>query len=275
MMNEKVTFLVLTKNEELHIERCLNHLSVLGAKIVVVDSNSTDLTLNIVKNFNCNLYNYSSETFSEKLNWALENIPFETEWVIRVDADEIVDSKILVKFHKARSMCNSNINGYYINRRIGFMGKWLKYGGLHPRYSLRIMRPHHVNCEKRYLDEHIIVENEAVDRIDSFVFDNPLISINMWINKHNNYSNLEVRQYFDEIDQKNKLSSQEGLLRFLKNNIYYRIPLFIRPFLYFFYTYFLRLGFMDGRKGFIWAILHSFWYRILIDIKISEHKDKN
>lgn len=281
-MSKKVTFLVLVRNEEAHIKRCLDNLVQFKADIYIVDSQSSDRTLEIASSYPTEIFQSVESDFAGKLNWALDNITFKSDWIVRVDADEILDPFFLIELGNIdESLIGKNVSGLTITRKIFFREKFLRFGGLYPRKSLRVWRTGKAYCESRLLDEHMIMSDGDVDCLNSFISDIPLISIGDWINKHNHYASLEAQQCLDSLlkeSVKFKISflfDQSQLIRYVKESIYYRLPLYIRPFLNFFYTYIIRLGFLDGQNGFIWAVLHSFWYRFLVDIKVSEMSKKH
>lgn len=275
-----LSVIVLTFNEEIHIERCLKNATLISKNIYIIDSYSTDKTVEIAKKYTSNIFQGYFDSFSSKLNWAMENLPISSTWTIRLDADEIFSQDFIENIYPLIDLQTLNVSGIYIRRQLWFLNRWIKYGSMYPIYSLRIWKTGHVFCENRQLDEHIIL-NKGISIISKMdIIDNPLISLKSWIDKHNKYSDLEVQNYLmsndESINIKGNLisSKQEERKRFLKDNLYYKFPLFIRPFFYFLYRYIFRLGFLDGREGLIWNILHGFWYRFLIDSKIYESRKK-
>lgn len=279
-LSEHLSIIILTYNEEIHIKRCLESVSKISdnISIFIIDSNSTDNTLRIAKEYTDKIYQFDFTSFSEKLNWAINNLPIQTKWTMRIDADEILTNKFVQNINKSLKEMSSDVCGVYLRRQLWFMNRWIKYGGMYPTYSMRIWKTKQVLCENRLLDEHMILRQGNSATLNLDIIDNPLTSIGNWINKHNNYSALEMLSYFE-----NKASSmiepklfgnQVERKRWLKNILFYSLPSFVRPFIYFLYRYIIRFGFMDGKEGFIWHVLHGFWYRFLVDVKVYEIEKK-
>ncbi|MFA5329310.1 MAG: glycosyltransferase family 2 protein [Prolixibacteraceae bacterium] len=274
-----ISVIILTLNEEIHIERCLKNASLLSTNVFIVDSNSSDKTVALAKQYTNNIFQGNFDSFSSKLNWAIENLPITTPWTIRLDADEIFTDKFLEKVNSVIESQLPEVSGIYVRRQLWFLNRWMKHGDMYPTYSLRIWKSGSVSCENRLLDEHMILKEGISINSELDIIDNPKTSIRIWIEKHNKYSELEVLSQLNsksnlapEIKTKLISKKQEESKRFFKDRVYYKLPLFIRPFLYFFYRYFLKLGFLDGKEGFIWNVLHAFWYRFLIDVKIYESR---
>lgn len=278
MTNDKglLSVIILTLNEQIHIERCLKNVSLISKNIYIVDSYSIDNTIEIAKRYTQNIFQGNFESFSSKLNWAIENLPITTPWTIRLDADEIFTDDFIENINSFIEIQPAQVTGIYVRRQLWFLNRWMKYGAMYPTYSLRIWQTGSVSCENRLLDEHIILKMGIPTTSKLDIIDNPRISIKIWIEKHNRYSDSEVSSHINNINDTAKIkgtflsTKQEENKRFLKDQVYYKLPLFIRPFLYFFYRYILRFGFLDGKEGLIWNVLHGFWYRFLIDAKLYE-----
>ena len=278
-----LTVIILTFNEEIHIERAILNAQKISKKIIVIDSGSNDRTISIAKKYEIKLVNKSFTTFSDKLNWCIKELEITTPWVIRLDADEYFSNNFLSNFENLIKKYDTNLSAVYVNRELCFMSKPIKFGGYYPNYSIRIWRNRTVLCETRYLDEHIILKEGYSVYSNLKIIDNPLYPLSKWIQKHNNYASLEAKTYLETIYQNHEnIEINENLFgksierkKWLKNNFYYKLPIFSRSFIYFFYRYILRLGFLDGIHGFIFHILHSFWYRYLIDSIIYENKNQN
>lgn len=274
------SIIILTFNEEIHIERCLINASLLSKNIFVVDSNSSDRTVEIAKKYTNNIYQGNFESFSSKLNWSIKNLPISSKWTIRLDADEIFCHNFIENVNDLIEYQPSNISGIFVRRQLWFLNRWMKHGAMYPIYSLRIWKTDLAFCEDRLLDEHMILKEGFSIKSNLDIIDNPKISIYLWIQKHNKYSDTEVLNLINELNCSKQIKAslfstkQNETSRYLKDQVYYRMPLFIRPILYFLYRYIIKFGFLDGKEGFIWHILHGFWYRLLIDIKIYELRKK-
>lgn len=281
MTNEILSVLILTRNEEVHIARCLESAFRLSKSVFVLDSNSTDRTPEIVSSTKATLISGNFSSLADKLNWGLENIQFNTPWVLRLDADEILSEELIAQAPLLLHSLKSDVVGVYVRRQLWFMGTWIRFGGMYPTYSMRLVRPESVFCESRDLDEHIILRHGRYETWSADVKDIPLTDLSTWIAKHNHYATLEARS---RLRERPDTTTQEGFMdlfgalpqrvRWIKARIFYRLPPFLRPFFYFMYRYFLRLGFLDGLKGFIFHFMHGLWYRVLVDAKIIEGRQK-
>lgn len=273
-----LTVIILTKNEEENLKKCIVSIRNCAKRIAIVDSYSTDKTVEIAKSFGADVYEHSFENHAAQFNWALENLNLSTQWVMKVDADEEFTPELADEIEKKLDRLDKNINGVILRRRVYFMGKWLKHGGKYPELLLRILRVGHGMSEMKMMDEHLIVmDGETVTFRYDFI-DNNSKNLEWWINKHNWYSNKEVLDQQIKADQANggesvgetAQSSQVKIKRFIKNYGYYSLPKFFRAHLYFFYRYYIRLGFLDGVEGKIYTFLQAYWYRYLVDAKMYE-----
>ncbi len=274
-----LTAVVLTLNEEKHLERCLRSIEPLVSSIVVVDSGSIDKTAEIAAKFGAHFTFNAFENYSKQFNWALNETPIQTEWVLRIDADEYIPEESHAEIRRAITESKPDICGLTLKLKRVFMGRWLRYGTLGSIRLLRIWRKERGHCENRWMDEHIAV-NGTVAHISAFIVDHNLNDIGWWTMKHVGYATREARDltaatsnHHGAVDQENapaRISKQARAKRWLKRHIYARSPLGLRAMAYFIYRYLLRLGFLDGKEGFIFHVLQGFWYRFLVDVKIWE-----
>ena len=275
-MQTNLTVIVLTHNEELNIEECLRSLVPLKCRIVVVDSGSTDKTLEIIQNHKVEIYNHEFNNYGDQRNWAQQNTGIETDWVLHIDADERLN-KVLCEniINVLMDNSNSEIDGYLISRRTIFMGKFIRYGGHYPVYHNRMFRIAKGMCETRLYDQHFIVDG-IVEKLSGDIID-VTDDLDDWFNRHMKWAEMEAEQILGK-NKKNKLvESKLGgtsieRRRWMKNNLYYKMPLFLRCLIYFGYRYFVRLGVLDGYKGLIFHFLHGFWYRFKVDTCILKKK---
>lgn len=276
----KLTIIILTYNEEKHIERCIESLKELKGNIVVVDSYSDDKTVELAELKGAKVIQNKWTNHSRQFNWALTQIDGDTDWVFRIDADEIITPELSNEISSKLSKLNSHINGIFINRIIYFQGSKIRYGGLYPIRILRIFRFGFGKCENRWMDEHIKVSGSTINLKNNLI-DNNLNSLSWWIDKHNIYSskeaidslNLEYKfMNSDSIAHLNN-SSATARKRWVKEKFYSKLPLGIRSFFYFTYRYFILIGFLDGKNGAVFHYLQGFWYRYLVDLKIKEVKE--
>lgn len=273
-----VSVIILTYNEEENVESCLKSICELADEIFVIDSGSTDSTLEISKRYTDKIFYHRFENHSKQLNWALRELPIKNPWIMRIDADEFLTAGLSEELSNVLPTVPEDISGLMVKRRVYFMGRWIRHGGYYPTWLLRIWRKDCGTCEELYMDEHIKLNTGKVKLLSNDIVDDNHKDLSWWINKHNNYATSEV---IDIMNNKFGLSRQDTIKpqmlgtqdkqkRWAKERIYLKLPLFLRAFLYYLYRYFLKLGILDGKEGLIWHFLQGFWYRFLVDAKIFE-----
>jgi len=281
-MND-ISVIILTYNEEKHIERCIKSLKPFVKEIFIVDSYSTDKTIDIAQSLGAKVYQNKWVNYATQFQWGLDNCPIKTKWVMRMDADEYVEPLLAKNITNTLSTINDDIKGIYLKRKVFFMDKWIKWGGFYPHVLLRIWQYKYGRIEQRWMDEHIVLsEGKTIIINDGNIVDDNKNNITWWINKHNNYATREmldlmnIKYNFMPIDDalKNNDDPQAKIKRYIKENLYSKLPYGIRPFIYFIYRYFLRLGFLDGFRGFVWHFMQGWWYRMLVDVKCYEFERK-
>lgn len=288
-----LTVIILTKNEEKNIEKCIQSFRGCAKRFVVVDSFSTDRTEAICKQLGVDFYQHPFKNQASQINWALENILIDTNWTMRIDADEELLPELAEEIEKKLDQLDEMVNGVILKRRLIFMGRWIKHGGRYPEYLLRIWRTGFALCEQKVMDEHMLLDSGETVAFQHDIQDNNQKDLEWWTAKHNWYSNREVldHQLFLAGNQmKNKAgemmqspnnsevtietggfsTKQAEQKRKVKNGGYYRLPKFSRAHLYFIYRYYIRLGFLDGPEGRIFHFLQAYWYRFLVDAKMYE-----
>ena len=273
----QITAMVLTRNEGRNLRSCLESLTPFVKEIILLDSDSTDDTISIAKEFGCTIYNHPAATQASVYNWAMSEVPISTPWVMRVDADERWTAEGFKELEPLIS--NPELNGIYVNRKTYFMHQWIKYGGYYPIRLLLVWRTGTAQIENRLMDEHIFVSGKtyisSIDVIEAN-YDRQ-DNIGLWTQKHNSYSDRYAAQEilkefklirFDSI--KVDVNNSTTRKAWFRVNVYDHSPLFLRSFIYFLYRYFIQLGFLDGLRGFIYHFLQAFWFRFLIDVKIMQ-----
>ena len=270
-----LTIIILTKNEEEKTEKCIRSFHNIARRIVIIDSYSTDQTISIAESLGAEVYEHSFENHAAQFNWALDNIGLNTEWVMKVDADEEFTVELADEIESHLDSLPTEINGVILRRRVYFMGKWLKYGGRYPQLLLRIFRVGHGMSEMKLMDEHLIItDGETVTFRHDFIDANNK-PLEWWIGKHNWYSNKEALDRQIKVSSEKSVietesSEQAKIIRLFKNYGYYSLPKFFRAHLYFLYRYYIQLGFLDGTEGKIYTFLQAYWYRFLVDAKLYE-----
>jgi len=274
----KVVAVVLTFNEEQHLPRCLNSLQGVVDQVVVVDCFSTDQTVAIAKQAEATVLQREWLNHADQFNWGLTQLDSATDWVLRVDADEIISPELSRSIREQLPLLPDDIDGVYCGRRMTFLRKPIHYGGLFPIRVLRLFRAGRGECENRWMDEHIVVQGKTTS-FEGEILDDNLNSLSWWIDKHNRYASreavemLNLRHGFLQASEdapKVEPASQTGFKRWLKEKLYARLPGGLRALMYFLYRYFVRLGFLDGGAGAAFHVLQGFWYRYLVDAKIAE-----
>lgn len=281
---EKVplSVLMLTYNEALNLDQCLKTLRQWIDDIVIVDSFSTDQTLAIAEKYNAKVYQHSFEGHAKQWMWGIDNLPLAHEWIFIHDPDHRVTHELMVELLGLFEQgIPSDVNGVYLRRRNVFRGRWIKHGGYYPKYMLKIFRRNLARFDENEFDYRVYVPEKTIKLKYDLIEDNRKEDdITFWVDKHNRFA---VKQAHEEM-----LRRQLGIKWIVSplffgtpdqrtlwmKSIWYRMPLYVRPFLYFVYRYVFRLGFLDGKQGFIFHFLQGFWYRLLVDIKIDEMRQK-
>ncbi len=276
-----ITAVVLTFNEELHLERCITSLKNVVKRVVIVDSFSTDQTKSIAMQLNVDFYeNKWNQNYAQQLNWALENCDIQTSWTMRMDADEYLSPELVEELNILFSTNKLSSNGIVIPRNVIFKKKLIRRGGYYKIPLLRIWKTGLGKCEERWMDEHIILKNPSLKYTQNVIIDENLNSIHWWTSKHNNYARREaadylINKYQIDLNQETFETNKSATIkRHLKNNYYNSLPLFVRSFFYFIFRYIINFGFLDGKSGLIWHFLQGFWYRFLVDVNIYEIEEK-
>lgn len=303
-MRLPISVVVLTYNEEIHIERLLKNVSDWCDEIFVVDSFSTDKTLEIARKYGAKIVQHPFENQARQFNWALDNLEIKNDWILRLDADEYLTeelkNEIKGKFSFFETLTEAqpvnlppkaavgrervgkkenfsiSVNGYYIKRRVYFMGRWIKHGGYYPTWLLRLFRKGKGRSEQRAMDEHIVLSKGRAEKLKNDFIDDNKKSLELWIERQNRYSSRETEQVLDPRkagEKADRLAGPAANRRKMKS-FYYKMPPFFRACLYFCYRYFFRFGFLDGKEGLIFHVLQGFWYRFLVDAKIYEKQRK-
>ncbi len=271
-MDKKVnlTVIILTYNESVNIARALSNTIHWALEVVVLDSFSDDDTVEIAKSMGARVIKRKFDNYASQRNYALNEIDLKTEWVLFLDADEFLFEDL--KDEITAELPNTKFDGFYLKRRYYYDGKWIKRGGYYPILILRLFKKTKGQFV-RDINEHVTLNGPTTILKNDFVDDN-LKSISFWWHKHIDYAQKEANALFD-------LNTTPQILKFWGNQperklwirykIWNKLPVYIRPFLYFIYRYILRLGFLDG---FIFHFFHGLVYYLMIDSFYLEIKKK-
>jgi len=275
-----ISAVVLTYNEEDNLPACLESLSAWVGEIFIVDSGSTDATLAIAERHGAKVVHHAFESHTRQWRWALESLPCAYEWVLGLDADQRVTPELRAELERLFAEGPAGpegVDGIYVRRRQIFRGSWIRHGGYYPKYLLKLFRRGGVRIDENdLLDHHFYVAGPTRNLPFDILEDNlKEYDISFWIEKHNRYARLHAREEMARrhgegawVIEPALGGSPDQRIVWLKER-WYRMPLYVRPALYFVYRYFLRLGFLDGKQGFIFHFLHAFWYRLLVDIHLD------
>jgi glycosyltransferase involved in cell wall biosynthesis len=283
-MNPKipVSVLIPAKNEAENLPACLASLDR-ADQIFVVDSQSSDRTAEIADSYGAEVVEfYFNGQWPKKKNWALANLSFRNEWVLIVDCDERIPSELWEEI--AVAIQTTVYDGYYLNRRVFFLGQWIRHGGKYPDWNLRLFR----HAKGRYeslgteemrntgdneVHEHVVLQGKS-GYLKQDMLHIDFRDVFCWLERHNRYSNWEAKVYFNLLNGMNQgdtigtnfWGDAVQRKRFLKK-IWVKLP--FKPLLRFVLSYVLRLGFLDGKAGLIYACLLS-QYEYQIGVKLYE-----
>ena len=275
--NDKVHAIILTLNESRHIARCIGSCKDHVDTITVVDSGSVDDTVKIAQELGASVIYNPWINYASQLNFGISFLSDRGGWLMRIDADEVVDPKINSRLTEIVSRVEGECNGILVQRRIYFLGRRIKRGAIEPSWQLRLWRNGSGRCEQRWMDEQVVVTG-SVQKSTVVFSDINLNTMTWWTEKHNQYASREAIDVLNSrrgfLKQKTLpvvgASPQARLRRLAKEEIYLRTPAGVRAIAYFLYRYVLRFGFLDGVPGFYFHLLQGLWYRSLVDAKVLE-----
>ena len=275
-----ISVIILTFNEQLHIKRCLDRISPVVKDVFIIDCFSTDKTLEIAGEYNnVRILQNKWVNYATQFNWGLEHADIKTKWVLRLDADEYLTPELVEELEHKLPALSADVTGVVFPLRRVFLGRTIRRG-MPVIKLMRLFQYGKASSEVRMMDEHIqLTEGHSVDFENEFADDN-LNNLSWWTQKHVGYAIREAVDLLDmEYDLTGSAKSDEGkqlneqaLAKRMRKHKYARQPLFWRSFAYFCYRYFFRLGFLEGKEGFLWHFLQGWWYRTLVDAKVLEIK---
>jgi Glycosyltransferases involved in cell wall biogenesis len=268
----KVSTIILTYNSASVIEQTILSCLKISSEIFIVDSYSSDDTLEICKKYTDKIYQRAFKNYSDQRNWAMRELQISGDYELHLDADERLSERLAAEITlEVLDKRDPVFDGFLIPRMVYFMNKRIKHGGYYPIYHMRLFKRGKGRVESRRYDQHFVVRGK-IKRLKGYLIDFHAMSLEEWTTRHNKWSSEEAIEIVSPT-----IGAIKGHMfgnaierrRYLRE-VFNKMPPFIAPFLLFVYRYFLRLGFLDGREGLIYCFLQTLWYRFLIDAKIYE-----
>lgn len=263
----------------MHLPRLLRSVAELDAPVFILDSGSTDNTLAIAAEHKATVLTHDFENHPKQWDFALKNFDIKTPWVICLDADQVVTPELKAKLLNFKDEDFKNVDGIYFNRKNYFKGRWIKRGGYSPFYLLKMIRFGVGYSDlNENMDHRFIVPGKTEVWKDGYILEENLKenNIRFWIDKHNRYSDLVASE---EVERMLNLRTQTVKPNFWGSpdertarlkQLWWQLPRYSRPMLYFIYRMFFQLGILDGRDGIIFHFLQAYWFRLIVDVKIDE-----
>ncbi len=271
--------IILTFNEERHISRALASVGGVATEVFVVDSFSTDRTVELARAHGATVLQNRFVNQAKQFQWALDTAPVTASWVMRLDADEVIEADLATRLRNELPHLADDVVGINLKRKHIFLGRWIRHGGRYPLVLLRIWRRGHGRIEDRWMDEHMVVSGGRVVTFDGGFADHNLHDLTYFTDKHNKYATREAIEVINERRHllrrdaepaKEKGSRQAATKRWIKERLYNRVPYQISAPAYFLYRLIFQLGFLDGKEGLVYHSLQGLWYRFLVGAKVAE-----
>jgi glycosyltransferase involved in cell wall biosynthesis len=271
--------IILTYNEERHISRALASVAGIAGEIFVVDGFSSDNTTELARAHGATVLQNRFVNYAKQFQWALDHAPITASWIMRLDADEVIEADLAQRIGDELPGLAGDIVGINLKRKHIFLGRWIRHGGRYPLVLLRIWRRGHGRIEDRWMDEHMILWGGRTVTFEGGFADHNLNDLTFFTDKHNKYA---TREAIDVINERRHLfhrdvdlvkeqgSRQAAIKRWIKQRLYNRIPYQISAPAYFLFRLIFQLGFLDGKEGLVYHGLQGLWYRFLVGAKVAE-----
>lgn len=275
-----IAVIILTYNEAHHIARALASVAAFADEVFVIDSGSTDETCRTAEAAGARVLVHPFVNQAQQFNWALDNAPVVSDWILRLDADEIIEADLAGSMAERLGALPPDVTGVILNRKHIFMGRWIRHGGRYPLPMLRIIRRGTGRSEDRWMDEHLVLHHGRAVVFSGGFADHNLGDLAYFIAKHDAYAAREAVEVLnqqlglfsrDDPHEALAASSEVARKRGIKENIYNRLPFGVAPVAYFLYRFIFQLGFLDGREGAIYHGLQGLWYRFMVQAKTLEY----
>lgn len=250
-----IDVMIITYNEAINLPHCLQALQGWTNKVFLIDSGSTDGTRDLARSFGAEVVHHDWQGYADQKNWGIENLPFESPWLLIVDADEVITPKLRNRLVELADKPVNDVpeNGFFINRLTFFLDRPIRHCGYYPSWNMRFFKHDKGRYESRLVHEHIIID-DPIGKIREPMLHEDRRGLEHYFAKHNRYSTLEARQLFSEITQPESqgeaanVTAETRRRRWLKRNVTQFVPL---PSVWrFLYMYVVKLGVLDGAAGF-------------------------
>jgi glycosyltransferase involved in cell wall biosynthesis len=275
-----VTVLVTTRNEEANLERCLQSVHGFVGQIFVLDSESSDRTVEIAHRYADHVASLPYEhgrIIPWIFQWGLDHLPIAHDWVLILEADQALTPALRRELSRLFARGEIAENGFYLRRRQIFRGRPIRFGGYGGKRLLKLFRRRAAELDPLEQDTRVYVEG-AVGTLDAPIeeWNRKEEAILFYLDKHLRYAEAFARE---ELSRRRQGLAFKGTPRLFgtpdervlwAKRLYYRLPLYVRPCLYFAYRYFVLLGILDGPNGFLFHFLQAFWFRLVVDVRLAE-----
>jgi exosortase/archaeosortase family protein len=263
----------------MHLSRLFDSIKGLKADTFVLDSGSTDQTISICRENGVEVSYHPFENHPKQWHEALNRFSINTPWIIALDADQVVTTALFEQLDNFDEDLHKDVNGIYFNRKNFYKGKWIRYGGYFPFFMLKMFRSKNgISDLNENMDHRFLVTGKTIIWKKGYLLEENLkeSKVSFWIDKHNRYSDQVA---LEEIERMQKLRLQIIKPKFrgspderkaAMKRLWWKMPRYARPVLYFGYRMIFQLGFLDGKTGIIFHFLQAFWFRLMIDVKIEE-----
>jgi glycosyltransferase involved in cell wall biosynthesis len=270
----RLALVILTQDSAATLGQCIESAQSIADSVLVVDSYSTDESVEVAREHGATVLQRPFVTYAQQRNWAAERIDQSCEWILHLDSDEYLTPSLAAEIAARIRDAHPATAGFIMRRKIMFLGREMRHGGLATTWHLRLYRVGRAQCEDRHYDQHFVADG-PIQQLEGFFVDDNRSSLELWTQRHNRWSSAEAHEYLGVRLTGPRVvprltGSPMGRKRWLKERFWPRLPLLWRAYGYFIYRYFLRLGFLDGREGLVFHTLQGLWFRFLVDSKVWE-----
>ena len=274
---ESLTAIILTRNEEKNIAECLKSIQGFASRALVVDCYSQDRTVQIARELGADVVQHEFSYYAAQFNWAIDNGGIDTDWILRLDADERVTPEVAAEaaaVMRSPEAQRGEVTGITMEATLYFLGRPMRHG-LRNKRKMMFFRRGVGRIEDRFRDAHSVLSSGRSVSLKHRFLHYDFKDLSSYIRRYNWYAARELRDYIGYaqgsatgVNTDDQIKAQ----RKKKFGLYYRAPRFLRAWLWFFYNYLLRGGFLDGREGFLYHFFECLWYRMLVDARILEYE---